>query len=161
MPWITFTIAACLVVLGRVLFRGWFNHLSLYAAVWGVSLTALQMELIEYYPLTGETWLFVLAGGAAFLFGSLTPPAAWYSSRTFPPPAAVFPAGEVELATLRRMLWVLRSALSCGTKPMCAASSFTPSAAVKSAKALVFANRCSHRSSGLKPPVAAIVWMVE
>jgi hypothetical protein len=112
MLWLTLLLASIFVLLGRFLFHGWFNHLSIYAGIWGFSLSALQLELIDYYPFAGETWLFVAAGGFAFIFGSITPVAAWFAAGGPAPAAPAVPAPAAagrELETLRLVLWVLNA----------------------------------------------------
>lgn len=60
------------VVASRLIFHRWFNHISLYSALWCVSLALFQFRMIQYYPLEPETWILIVSGWLAFLLGSLT-----------------------------------------------------------------------------------------
>lgn len=68
-------IAICgigFVLLGRYVFKMWFNHVSIYSGIWSLSLLFFELRLIHYYPLESETWLIIISGGMAFILGSLT-----------------------------------------------------------------------------------------
>ena len=64
---------------GRFCFGRWFNPLSLYSAIWGFCLASYELKLIQYYPISGQAWayiilawlsLFVGAGAALLLSGT-------------------------------------------------------------------------------------------
>jgi oligosaccharide repeat unit polymerase len=60
------------VLIGRFAFGRWFNHVSLYTAIWGSMLGLFEIRLINYYPLQIETWIIIAVGWFAFMAGSLT-----------------------------------------------------------------------------------------
>jgi hypothetical protein len=74
-----FTISIFAVVLGRVMMGRWLNHLSLYSAGFGLSLSAYATGLIEYHPISTESWLMIVAGTAAFYLGSAAVLFSWKS----------------------------------------------------------------------------------
>jgi oligosaccharide repeat unit polymerase len=57
---------------GRAAFRQWFNHVSLYSGIWGLSLMLYDLHLINYYKMETETWIIILGGWILFIIGSLT-----------------------------------------------------------------------------------------
>lgn len=62
----------CLAVAGKYAFGQWFNHLSLYSAIWGIALFLFELRLIDYYPLEHETWAILFVGSLSFVIGALT-----------------------------------------------------------------------------------------
>ena len=60
-----------LVALGWVLYGHWYNHVSLYCAVWGTSMYLFRLRLIQYYPVEDQTYIVIFAGVAAFILGSM------------------------------------------------------------------------------------------
>lgn len=97
------------VVSGRLLFRHWFNHLTLYSAIWGTGLALFEWRLIDYTPLTFEVWLIILYAWLAFALGSallmLAPAAADVpdnASRT-----GAFSSVRSSLTALERRLFVV------------------------------------------------------
>lgn len=68
-----FVLIGCVGVIGgRLLLGRWFNHLSLYSFIWGLGLALFEMKLIDYRPLTAETWLIVGYAWIAFAAGAVT-----------------------------------------------------------------------------------------
>jgi oligosaccharide repeat unit polymerase len=69
--------AAFSAYIGRWGFRRWLNPLTVYSAVWGLSLISFELRLIQYYPisLTASTYIalawfsFILGTGTAFAIG--------------------------------------------------------------------------------------------
>lgn len=107
------TVGVLVVLLGRLIFGRWFNHVSLYAAIWSGTLCMFEIRLIKYYPLEAETWLLILSGGIAFLLGALT--ISILRNRTMVnmnPPSGSRPYfSTIELQRLKIMIWAL-SAIS-------------------------------------------------
>ncbi len=58
------------MIAGRFLFGRWYNHVSLYALVWGAGLALYELRLINYAPLKSEVWLMILYAWIAFTLGS-------------------------------------------------------------------------------------------
>jgi oligosaccharide repeat unit polymerase len=69
---IIITISIAAILLGRALLHRWFNQITLYVVVWSVSLLFFQFRLLNYYPLETETWIVILDGFLAFVFGTIT-----------------------------------------------------------------------------------------
>lgn len=60
------------IVIGKWSFGKWFNPLGLYGFVWCFSLSLLETNLIQYYPLSSETWFLIISGWLSFSIGVLT-----------------------------------------------------------------------------------------
>lgn len=107
------TVGALALWASRRLFGTWFNHVNVYTGIWTVSLAALHLNLIEYYPLTAETWIIIVAGWACFCLGSFAVLAARFATGA---PVVEFaqrrPADAREIRTLRHVLWFLCSVSS-------------------------------------------------
>lgn len=58
------------ILVSRALLGRWFNHLALYSLIWGVGMAAYALRLINYKPMSGEVWLIVCYGWAAFAAGA-------------------------------------------------------------------------------------------
>jgi oligosaccharide repeat unit polymerase len=69
---IIITISIATLLVGRSLFHAWFNQITLYVGVWSVSLVFFQLRLLNYYPLETETWIVIIDGFLAFVFGTIT-----------------------------------------------------------------------------------------
>jgi oligosaccharide repeat unit polymerase len=61
-----------LTLLGKYLFKKWFNNLSLLSAVWFVLLFSYEARLLPYFPLSSYTWFVVITSISVFLVGVLT-----------------------------------------------------------------------------------------
>src|SRR6266404_72326 len=67
--------------IGRLLFKRWFNPLSLYSAIWGFCLCTYEFRLIQFYPVSKEAWFDIIlawlslytGAGVAFVFVSGRP----------------------------------------------------------------------------------------
>lgn len=60
------------VLIGRWAFHRWYNHISIYSTVWGVSLFLLELRLINYYVIEDEVWWIIFTAWILFIIGSLT-----------------------------------------------------------------------------------------
>lgn len=58
--------------LGRALLGRWFNHLTLYALVWGGALALYAAGLIHYYPITWQAWASIAIAAAELALGAVT-----------------------------------------------------------------------------------------
>lgn len=65
-----FTLGFIGAFAGRLLFGRWFNHLSMYSIIWGVGLGLLEVRLMDYFPVSVETWLLMGYAWIAFACGS-------------------------------------------------------------------------------------------
>lgn len=59
------------VIVGRLVFDRWFNHLTIYSSIWGAGLALFEMRLIDYYPLVEEVWMLIGYAWVAFAAGSM------------------------------------------------------------------------------------------
>src|SRR3974390_17277 len=59
--WITclFLWSGAMLALARWICGRWFNHLSLYTAVWTTSIFAYCLGLIQYHHVVFEAWAYV------------------------------------------------------------------------------------------------------
>jgi oligosaccharide repeat unit polymerase len=60
------------ILLGRFIFKKWFNHLTLYCFIFGGSIFLYEIKLLPYIELTPITWFVVICSFLSFLFGTLT-----------------------------------------------------------------------------------------
>jgi len=106
-------LSFALALVGKHLFQGWFNHISIYSGIWGFSLATLQLDLIEYYPLSAEAWILIIAAWCAFFLGSVTLAAARFARSPGEPWDGGKTSNDItgregdELRLLRWILWVL------------------------------------------------------
>ena len=96
------------VVLGRWMFGQWFNHVSLYGAIWSSTLILFELRFINYYPMELDTWLIIFSGWLAFLIGSSIVVVARHAiKKQNPPPDQLEAAGNEEnrIKLLQRIIW--------------------------------------------------------
>src|SRR5467141_1393291 len=60
------------VYIGRVLFKRWFNPLSIYSALWGFCLFNYELRLIQYYPISTAAWIYIAAAWVTLYLGAAT-----------------------------------------------------------------------------------------
>lgn len=59
------------LILGRILMKRWYNHLTIYSFIWTVSLAFYTFRLIRYYEILPEAWFYIGLSWFMFLLGSL------------------------------------------------------------------------------------------
>ncbi len=59
------------VTIGRLLFGRWFNHVTLYSGIWGITLLLVQAHLIHYYPITNQAWGYIVLAWVELLLGAV------------------------------------------------------------------------------------------
>ena len=59
-------------VLGKILFRKWFNPLTLYCIIFGGTVFFYELKLLPYPKLTAEAWFVMISSFLSFLMGILT-----------------------------------------------------------------------------------------
>ncbi len=64
-----FTCGAILA--GRVILRGWFNHLVYYSISWGASILLFLFGLIQYHSITTETWIYIFLAWCSLFLGTI------------------------------------------------------------------------------------------
>jgi oligosaccharide repeat unit polymerase len=67
------TISALLgILLGRLFFKKWFNHLTLYSAIMGGLVFFYELKLLPYPDLIPQAWFMLVATFLAFILGTTT-----------------------------------------------------------------------------------------
>src|SRR4030066_310794 len=57
------------MILGKFLFKYWFNHLTLYCLIFGGSLFLYELKLLPYLDLTPAAWFIMISAFLSFLMG--------------------------------------------------------------------------------------------
>lgn len=65
-------IGTSAIVLGKYLFKKWFNHLFIYSASWMIFVSLYELRLIRYISINEETWVLVVSTFLFFCLGILT-----------------------------------------------------------------------------------------
>lgn len=60
------------IILGKYLFKKWFNHLFIYSASWMLFVSLYELKLIRYIPISGEAWVLIISTFLFFCLGILT-----------------------------------------------------------------------------------------
>jgi len=60
------------ILLGKLIFRKWFNHLTLYVLIMGGLIFFYQLKLLPYVRIIPLAWFFIIGAFLSFLFGILT-----------------------------------------------------------------------------------------
>src|SRR6267143_885644 len=58
------------IYIGRLLFKRWFNPLSVYSALWGFCLFNYELRLIQYYPISTAAWMYIGAAWVTLYLGA-------------------------------------------------------------------------------------------
>ena len=69
---LTSSITIAGILLGKFLFKKWFNHLTLYCLIMGGLVFFYELKLLPYPKLIPLTWFYLISSFLAFLFGILT-----------------------------------------------------------------------------------------
>lgn len=69
---IIFVISFLGILLGKFLFKHWFNHLTLYCFIFGGSIFLYEMKLLPYVDIIPLTWFIIISAFLSFLMGILT-----------------------------------------------------------------------------------------
>ena len=60
------------ILLGRLLFKKWFNHLSLYSVIMGGLIFFYELKLLPYPDIIPLAWFMIVGSFLAFIFGIIT-----------------------------------------------------------------------------------------
>jgi len=60
------------ILAGRVIFKKWFNHLTLYCAIIGGLVFLYELKLLPYPDLSALSWFFIISAALSFILGNLT-----------------------------------------------------------------------------------------
>ncbi|PIP78399.1 MAG: hypothetical protein COW85_04515 [Ignavibacteria bacterium CG22_combo_CG10-13_8_21_14_all_37_15] len=66
------TISIFGIVLGKVIFKKWINHLTLYCLIMGGLIFLYELKLLPYVDIIPLAWFFIISTFLSFLFGILT-----------------------------------------------------------------------------------------
>ncbi len=69
---ILISLTAFFILISKLLFKSWFNHLSIYTFIWFILLTFYEMKLFYYYDLSLETWSIIVGSFLSFFLGIIT-----------------------------------------------------------------------------------------
>lgn len=61
------------IIISRIVFRQWFNHLAIYSIVWGGMIYLYEIKLIRYLDIIPEAWFIIVVSFTMFLLGAITP----------------------------------------------------------------------------------------
>jgi len=65
------TISIFGIVLGKVIFKKWINHLTLYCLIMGGLIFLYELKLLPYVDIIPLAWFFIISTFLSFLFGIL------------------------------------------------------------------------------------------
>ena len=60
------------IALGKILFKKWINHLTIYCFIWGGLVFLYELKLLPYVNLIPLTWFYIISAFLSFLFGITT-----------------------------------------------------------------------------------------
>ncbi len=60
------------ILLGKLLFKRWVNHLSLYCVIMGGLIFLYELKLFKYPDIIPLAWFFIISSFISFLLGNLT-----------------------------------------------------------------------------------------
>jgi len=60
------------IILGKLLFRKWINHLTIYCIIMGGLIFLYELKLLPYPKIIPLAWFFIIASFLSFLFGIIT-----------------------------------------------------------------------------------------
>lgn len=69
---IVFAVAFAGILLSKLLFKKWFNHLSLYCVVMGGLVFFYELKLLPYHDIIPLAWFFIITAFLSYLLGILT-----------------------------------------------------------------------------------------
>jgi len=69
---IVFAVALTGILLSKVLFKKWFNHLSLYCVIMGGLIFFYELKLLPYHDIIPLAWFFIITSFLSYLLGILT-----------------------------------------------------------------------------------------
>lgn len=66
-------IAFFTIIIGKTIFKKWFNHITLYCITWGGMLSLYNLKLLSYLDIVPIAWFLIVVAFLTFLIGSITP----------------------------------------------------------------------------------------
>ncbi|MGE5313840.1 MAG: O-antigen polymerase [Acidobacteriota bacterium] len=104
------SVALLIAAVSRKIFGAWFNHVSLYTAIWCGAMVLFEVRMINYPVLSYETWTVIVACWLLFVLGAVTVAfARWTAGREADRPNAEEPprSFEGEMKSVKTALWIL------------------------------------------------------
>jgi len=69
---LVFIISVLGIISGKIIFRMWFNHLTIYCFIWGGLVFLYELKFLPYDDIIPITWFYIISAFLAFLLGILT-----------------------------------------------------------------------------------------
>ena len=60
------------IILGKILFKKWFNHLTLYCIIMGGLIFFYELKLLPYNNISALAWFYIISSFLAFVLGIIT-----------------------------------------------------------------------------------------
>ena len=60
------------IILGKLIFKKWINHLTIYSFIWGGLIFLYELKLLPYDDIIPLAWFFIIVAFIAFICGILT-----------------------------------------------------------------------------------------
>lgn len=60
------------IILGKIIFKKWFNHLTLYCIIMGGLIFFYELKLLPYIDITPLAWFYIISSFLSFSLGILT-----------------------------------------------------------------------------------------
>ncbi len=60
------------IILGKLLFRKWINHLTIYCVIMGGLIFLYELKLLPYPKIIPFAWFFLIGSFLSFLLGIIT-----------------------------------------------------------------------------------------
>lgn len=69
---ITSILSLFTILISKLLFKKWFNHLSIFVFSWAFFIILYEVRLIRYVEINSETWLIIFISFIGFISGVMT-----------------------------------------------------------------------------------------
>ena len=69
---IIFAVSFLGIIAGKLIFRKWINHLTIYCFIWGGLVFFYELKFLPYPDIIPIAWFYIVSAFLAFLFGILT-----------------------------------------------------------------------------------------
>ncbi|MCX6149588.1 MAG: O-antigen ligase [Ignavibacteriales bacterium] len=65
------TISFLTILISKIIFQKWFNHIALYTGAWYLMLLLYELRMMRYIDLSATTWIAIIGAFLSFIFGSV------------------------------------------------------------------------------------------
>lgn len=69
---LTFIIGILSILIGKYIFKRWFNHVTIYTASWGMYIILYELKLMRYIDLSSDFWFALVITFTGFISGVIT-----------------------------------------------------------------------------------------